>query len=81
MWFMNGINYQRAAVFNPAHPSGAGWHVSGTLDLDEDGKTDLLFQHDDGTLAVWFMDGTNLTAGRLLNPSNAGSGWKIVAPK
>jgi uncharacterized protein (DUF362 family) len=27
-------------------------------DFDGDGKADILWQHTDGTLAVWFMDGT-----------------------
>ena len=46
-----------------------------------DGKTDLLFQHDDGTVAVWLMDGINLISGEFLNPEDPGSGWRIAGPR
>jgi len=41
----------------------------------------LLFQHDDGTVAVWLMDGINLISGQLLNPADPGSGWRIAGPR
>jgi hypothetical protein len=45
-------------------------------DFDGDRKTDILWQHTDGTLAIWFMDGTTVT------PESAGfavvpSAWQI----
>jgi hypothetical protein len=55
--------------------------VATTLDLNKDGKTDLLFQHVDGTMAVWLMDGINLVSGQFLNPANPGSGWRIAGPR
>ena len=80
-WYMDGINLVRGALLNPSVTGQEGWRVASTLDLNQDGKTDLLFQHDDGTLAVWFMDGINLISGQLLNPENPGDGWRVVGPR
>ena len=81
-WYMNGLNVAAMVVLNPPSPSDVQWHVVGTIDLNRDGKTDLLFQHSgDGSVAVWYMNGINLTQALLLNPSNPGDTWKIVAPK
>ena len=78
---MNGTNLVQGVLLNPATPGKAGWRVATTLDLNGDGKTDLLFQHDDGTVAVWLMDGINLISGHLLNPENPGAGWRIAGPR
>ncbi|MBI3413827.1 MAG: VCBS repeat-containing protein [Verrucomicrobia bacterium] len=81
VWFMNGINFQHAAYLGPTRPAGTGWHIRAIVDLDKDGKPDLIFQHDDGTLAVWFMNGITLRAAQLLNPANPGIDWQVVGPK
>ena len=78
---MDGTNLVRGALLNPSAPAEAGWRVAATLDLNNDGWTDLLFQHDDGRVAVWLMNGINLIWGQLLNPANPGAGWRIVGPK
>lgn len=49
-------------------------------DLNKDGKMDIVFQHTDSTLAVWFMNGSSLSSAQLLAPSNPGGSWKVVAP-
>ena len=80
-WYMDETRLVRAALLNQAVPAEEGWRVAATLDLNYDGRTDLLFQHDDGRVAVWFMDGINLILGQLLNPANPGDGWRIVGPR
>jgi uncharacterized repeat protein (TIGR01451 family) len=81
-WYMDGLNATSTLRLNPPSSGDGQWRVVGTFDLNRDGKTDLLFQHSgDGTVAVWYMDGINLTEGRLLNPSKPGGTWKVVAPK
>ena len=80
-WYMDGINLVRGVLLNPATPGEAGWRVATTLDLNGDGQTDLLFQHEDGTVAVWLMDGINLISGHLLNPEDPGTGWRIAGPR
>jgi M6 family metalloprotease-like protein len=33
------------------------------VDFDMDGESDILWQHTDGTLAIWFMEGTTVSSG------------------
>jgi hypothetical protein len=81
VWYMDGLNLVQASLLNPDNPGDTDWRVAGTVDLNKDGKTDLLFQHADGSVATWLMDGIDLSVGELLNPSNPGTGWKLVGPK
>ena len=54
-----------AALPNP----GPTWHVDAAADFNGDGKSDILWQNDNGTPAIWTMDGTNITgAAALPNP-------------
>ena len=39
---------------------GAAWHAMRRGDFNGDGKADILWQNDDGTPAVWLMDGTSI---------------------
>lgn len=54
------------------------WSVVATGDFDGDGDSDLLFQHADGTLGVWFLKGAVLRSVSLLEPSHPESGWRVV---
>jgi hypothetical protein len=55
-WLMDGTDattVSAAGSFNP----GPTWHVKASADFDGDGKSDILWQGDDGTAAMWLMDG------------------------
>ena len=77
-WLMKGIEAQDAKILEPANPGDAQWKVAVIGDIDGDGKEDLVFQHQDGTLAVWFMDRTKLLRASLLNPEHPGPSWRVV---
>ncbi|MBI2948295.1 MAG: tandem-95 repeat protein, partial [Verrucomicrobia bacterium] len=79
IWFMSGTLQNSAALINPSNPGDSRWRVVGSADLNRDGKLDLVFQHGDGTLAVWYMDGTSLSSAALLSPASPGDAkWKVV---
>jgi hypothetical protein len=49
-------------------------------DFTRDGKLDLLFQHRNGTLAIWQMENRHLVSAKLLDPAYlSDSHWKIKA--
>jgi hypothetical protein len=61
--------------FNP----GPSWHVMGTGDYHGDEKSDILWQSDDGTPAIWFMNGMNFISGSAAGSFNPGHDWHVIA--
>jgi len=66
IWEMNGTQIKAADYIKlgqtnvgvPAHD----WHFAATGDYNGDGKSDLLWHTDSGALAIWQMDGTQVSA-------------------
>jgi hypothetical protein len=80
VWYMNNITLTTATLLNPLNPGDVNWRAVGVADFNSDQKSDLLFQHTDGRLAAWYMNGTDLVAAALLNPSHPGDiNWRAVA--
>jgi hypothetical protein len=75
---MDGVKLATSALFSPAVPGDARWKVAGTADLNKDGRPDLVFQHDDGTLVAWLLNGLSMTQTSLLTPANPGLGWRVA---
>jgi hypothetical protein len=48
----------------------------GPADFNGDGRADLLWQNDDGSAAIWEMNGTNVIGGGVL-AINPGPAWHI----
>ncbi len=81
VWQMQGTQLLSAILLNPSAPGSPEWRVVSTTDLNRDGNPDLIFQHATATtLAVWFMNRTDLISAQLLDPPIPGGSWKIVAP-
>lgn len=79
VWFMDGTKLVSGRLLNPASPGDRNWRVVAAADFNQDGKVDLVFQHTDGTLAMWFLDGLNLISASLVTPSNPGDrNWRVV---
>jgi hypothetical protein len=70
---MNGLT-----VVSTQQVLGAGgWSVKRVQDLDGDGKADLVWEHTDGSVAVWLMDGTAMVSGQgVIGPA---TGWSVSA--
>jgi hypothetical protein len=87
IWEMNGarikfngfVNNGTAAVGAP----GPDWHIIDTADFDGDGKNDILWRTDSGSLAIWEMDGTRIKFQGFVNSGSAAVGapgpdWHIA---
>jgi hypothetical protein len=48
---------------------------AGQVDFDADGKSDIVWQHTDGSTAIWLMNGTAMVDGAGLIGSD--TGWSI----
>jgi hypothetical protein len=55
------------------------WNIRAVGDLNNDGRPDLIWQHEDGSIATWLLNGVNMLSGTLLSPSQvADTDWRIV---
>jgi hypothetical protein len=64
-------------VGQPHTNPGPNWQIKGTGDFNNDGNADILWQHTDGTAAIWLMDGlTALNVGTV--GTNPGTSWHIM---
>lgn len=55
-------------------PSGTGWSAVLVGDFNGDGSADIVFEHADGRVAIWFMAGIAQIGGAQI--LGAGTGWK-----
>jgi len=71
------FQFNTVATLPTVDPS---WHVKGMADLNGDNRADIVFQNDNGAVAVWEMGGaagTTITATNLVN-LNPGPAWHIA---
>ena len=57
---------------------GPGWEIKGSGDFNGDGKSDIVWQSNDGTPALWLMDGTNVLSTSAAGSFNPGSDWELI---
>jgi hypothetical protein len=80
VWYMDGVTLTSAAFINPVGPGTADWQAAAAADFNKDGNSDILFQHTDGSLAVWYLNGVDLISAAFLNPSRPSDPrWRVVA--
>jgi VCBS repeat protein/FG-GAP repeat protein len=85
VWFMNGQTISGSGDLNAGGVSArpdASWSLAGVGDFNADGAADLLWRKSDGSLAMWLMNGSNITSsgfvmsgGTAVNPDTS---WHVV---
>jgi hypothetical protein len=82
VWYMDGLRQTAGLSLSPDQVLDTNWQVVGVGDFNRDGKPDLIWQHTDGHISTWFMNGTQQIAGVAFNPSSPGDAqWRIVGPR
>jgi len=82
VWIMNGPNAVGSTVPSPAQVADPSWRIRAVIDLNGDGKPDLIWQHmSAGLLSAWLMNGSTVASAVSLNPGSISGGWKIVGPR
>lgn len=77
-WHMNGITMMGASSPSINQMTDSAWKIAGTGDLNGDGSEDIVWQHDSGWLAAWYMQGTRVTfTGSLSIRRVTESTWRI----
>jgi len=66
---MSGTRLVSAAILDLSNSRDPNWKIAGSGDFNGDRNSDLLFQHNDGTLAVWSLDGIRQKTAILIDPS------------
>ena len=80
IWTMNGLVTTSLGPAGPNSPwpsnPGPSWKVKGDADFDDDLRSDILWQNDDGAAGIWLMDGLTATAMSSVG-TNPGPTWHI----
>ena len=71
---MNGATIAGGGTvgFNP----GPDWRIKGTGDFFGNGRSDILWQNTDGSVAIWDMRGNIITGGGIAG-FNPGANWQV----
>lgn len=81
-WLMYAGNVYGVQSLNPLSEPDTAWRVVGTIDANADGKTDIVWQHTDGRVRLWLMDGLSRTSSvDISGGSLGGVNWRIVGPR
>ncbi|MCK1499191.1 FG-GAP-like repeat-containing protein [Bradyrhizobium sp. 188] len=78
VWLMNGTQVVSQTTIGTIS-AFAGWRFADVGDFDGDGKTDLLLLNDSTHgVAVWLMNGTQVTANPQISTISASAGWRFA---
>ena len=84
IWLMNGTSLLSSTTLSPSNRervADINWKIVGLMDLNGDGKTDILWrERTQGWLAAWLCDGLSVTGSVGLNPERVPDvNWEIMA--
>jgi FG-GAP-like repeat len=81
IWQMNGTTALSKDLATPYPSVDNSWKIAGTSDFNGDGKSDILWRNDNGSVETWLMNGSTVTAANLVSPNPVvDNTWKIAAP-
>jgi hypothetical protein len=82
VWLMNGIVMREGRSLVPNGVSDIGWSIRAVNDINGDKKPDLLWQHTDGRISAWIMNGLTMTTGVVFTPDRlVDPNWRLVGAR
>jgi serralysin len=54
------------------------WKIAGTADFNGDGKSDILWRNDNGSVALWQMNGATMVSSSATSTPSVDNSWKIT---
>jgi hypothetical protein len=82
VWFMNGIVMREGRSLAPTGVADVGWSIQAVNDINGDGRPDIIWEHTDGRIAAWIMNGHTMTSGVLFTPDRVvDPNWRIVGAR
>ena len=81
LWAMNGVNVLSATPVNgdASMTTDRRWRVAAIGDLNSDGHLDLIWRHEHGWVAAWFMTSLQVSGVWSLDPNaEFDLAWRIV---
>ena len=80
VWLMDGTTRRDGQLLSPPVVADTDWRIVGVADFNQDGHSDLLWQHqNNGLIAVWYMNGLNMVDGVLVSNEVSDPNLKIRA--
>jgi hypothetical protein len=77
-WLMNGLQLSAGTLLSWNKVDDLNWTPAVVADFDRDGSADIVWQHVDGTLALWRLNGTQVIRNDELQ-RQASPLWKLRA--
>lgn len=78
-WFLQNDSVIGTGLLSVGQVTDLNWQIKGVGDVDGDHYADLVWQHTDGTIAVWTMRGATVSSTQILSiPKVAVATWKVA---
>ncbi len=77
IWETNGTSISYLLTTGIVGNPGPTWKVIGAGDFNGDGKSDILWQNADGTVAIWEMNGLSVMSAAVVG-ANPGPTWHVI---
>jgi hypothetical protein len=74
VWYMDGLTMTSNTLLNPSRLVNNEWRIV------RDGRTDLVWQHNQGLLSVWYMNGATMNR-RDVSESRIHSAGHVANPR
>ncbi|CAN5732903.1 hypothetical protein BH24ACI5_BH24ACI5_08010 [soil metagenome] len=80
VWYLQNNQVTYTGYLSINRMPDPGWRIAGVGDTNGDRHADVLWQHADGQLGVWFLHGTTVLSTQYLSiPLMTDPQWKIAA--